>query len=285
MEKAPPEVERRSRGRLTAFKVLAVLFAMGAAIGHFGAGIIVGWFDTEEGAIHRVHDIGFGVLAGVFVTVGFLAQLHVPERKVSVRYQIVAAGVAAMGAGLLASDPGNGLFFLLPVAELAVLVAVHPAGMALMRGGGSFSPVMAVVAAAGAVPLVWVSLTWARLQRTGLDTDPHVTKGHWTIMTAMAFAIVLVALLSSLKLSGWKITAWCAGAGAFLYGLASLVFATFPGTNVPYPGSQGAGWGAVAMVGGLLLIAAAQWEAVRSGTGRPAGWGGRDGKMGRQEIG
>jgi hypothetical protein len=274
MEQAPPEVERRSRGRLIAFKVLAVLFGMGAAIGLFGAGIIVGWFDTEEGQIHRVHDIGFGVLAGVFLTVGFLAQLHVPERKVSVRYQIVAAGVAAMGAGLLASDPGNGLFFLLmPVAELAIMVAVHPAGMALMRGRGSFSPVMAVLAAAGAVPLVWVSLTWARLQRTGLDTDPHVEKGHWTIMTAMAFAILLVALLSSLKFSGWKITAWCAGAGAFLYGLAALVFATFPGTNVPYPGSQGAGWGAVAMVGGLLFIAAAQWEAVRSRTGRPARWG------------
>ena len=179
MEQAPPEVERRSRGRLIAFKVLAVLFGMGAAIGLFGAGIIVGWFDTEGGQIHRVHDIGFGVLAGVFLTVGFLAQLHVPERKVSVRYQIVAAGVAAMGAGLLASDPGNGLFFLLmSVGGLAIMVAVHPAGMALMQGSGSFSPVMAVLAAAGAVPLVWVSLTWARLQRTGLDTDPHVEKGH-----------------------------------------------------------------------------------------------------------
>jgi hypothetical protein len=98
------------------------------------------------------------------------------------------------------------------VGGLAIMVAVHPAGMELMRGRGSFSPLMAVLAAAGGVPLVWVSLTWARLQRTGLDTDPHVEKGHWTIMTAMAFAILLVALLSSLRFSGWKITAWCAGA-------------------------------------------------------------------------
>ena len=96
MEQAPREVERRSRGRLIAFKALAVLFGLGAAIGLFGAGIIVAWFDTEGGGIHRVHDIGFGVLGGVFLTVGFLAQLHAPERKVSVRYQIVAAGVAAM---------------------------------------------------------------------------------------------------------------------------------------------------------------------------------------------
>jgi hypothetical protein len=265
MEHAPSEVGRRSRRRLIAFNVLAVLFGTSAAIGLFGAGIIVAWFDAEGGGIHRVHDVGFGVLAGVFLTVGFLAQLHAPERKVSVRYQIVAAGVAAMVAGLLASDPGNGLFVLLmPVGQLAIMVAIHPAGMALMRGRGSFSPILAVLAVAGAVPLVWVSLTWARLQRAGLDTDSHVEKGHWTIMSAMAIAIVLVASLSSLKLSGWRITAWCAGAGAFLYGLASLIFATMPGANVPYPGSQGGRWGVVAMVGGLLFIAAAQWEAVRS---------------------
>jgi hypothetical protein len=261
-------------GRLTAFKVLAVLFGMGAAIGLFGAGIIVAWFDTEEGQIHRVHDIGFGVLAGVFLTVGFLAQLHAPERKVSVRYQIVAAGVAAMTVALLASDPGIGSFFLsMSVGGVVIMVAVHPAGAALMRGKGSFSPVLAGLATAGAVPLVWVSLTWARLQRIGLDMDPHVTKGHWTIMAAMALAIPLVALLTSVRLSGWRITAWCAGAGAFLYGLASLVFATFPGTNVPYPGSEGAGWGVAAMVWGLWFIAAARWEAVRSRPARRARWG------------
>jgi hypothetical protein len=75
------------------------------------------------------------------------------------------------------------------------------------------------------------------------------------------------------RLSGWRITAWCAGAGAFLYGLASLVFATFPGTNVPYPGSEGAGWGVAAMVWGLWFIAAARWEAVRSRPARRARWG------------
>lgn len=103
MEQAPLEVERRSRGRLIAFKVLAVPFGIGAAIDLFGAGIIVGWFDTEGGQIHRVHDIGFGVLAGVFLTVGLLAQLHVPERKVSVRYQIVAAAATASQAAPVVS--------------------------------------------------------------------------------------------------------------------------------------------------------------------------------------
>lgn len=254
-----------SRGRLIAFKVLAVLFAVGALGGLFGFGLILGWFDTTEGGIHRVHDIGFGVLAGVFVTVGFLSQLRSPKRQVSARYQIVAAGVAALIAGLIASDPGTGLFFfLIPVVAIAILVAVHPAGTALMRGKGSLSPVLALAAVAGAIPLTWFALTAARLQRTGFPSDPHVKGSHWTITASMALAIVLVALLSSMKLPGWRISAWCAGAGAFFYGLASVVFATFPGASVPYPGSEGVSWGLVAIGGGLVFIAAAEREARQS---------------------
>lgn len=252
----------RSRGRLIAFRVLAVLFGLGALGGLFGAGLIVGWFDTTEGGIHRVHDIGFGVLAGVFVTVGFLSQLRNPERQVSTRYQIVAAAVAALIAGFLSSDPGPGLFFfLIPLVALAILVAVHPPGAALMRAEGSFSLLLALPAVAGAIPLTWFALTAAKLQRTGLANDPHVEQSHWTIMASMALAIVLVALLSAMRLPGWRISAWCAGGGAFFYGLASVVFATFPGTTVPYPGSEGVSWGLVAILGGLVFIAVAEWEA------------------------
>jgi hypothetical protein len=254
-----------SRGRLLAFRVLASLFAAGAFGGLFGIGLVIGWFDTDEGKIHRVHDIGFGVLAGLFLTVAYMAQLHKPERKLSLRYQIVAAAIASLIAGLMASDPGTGLFFsLIPLASLAVLVAVHPAGMSLMRGQRSLSAPLAILAVLGAIPLIWFALTTSRLQRTGIRTDPHVQAGHWTIMTAMLLAILLVAALSSLMFNGWRMTAWCAGAGAFFYGLASTVFATFPGTSVPYPGSKGTGWGLAAMVGGLLFIAAAEWEVRRS---------------------
>jgi hypothetical protein len=258
-----------SRGRLIAFKVLAVLFGLGAFGGLFGAGIVVGWFDTTEGGIHRVHDIGFGVLAGVFVTVGFLSQLRNPEGQVSARYQIVAVGVAALIAGLIASDPGTGLFFfLIPIVALAILLAVHPAGTTLMKGQRSPRPVLATLAVAGAIPLTWFALTAARLQRTGFPSDPHVKQSHWTIMASMALAIVLVGLLASMRLPGWRVSAWCAGAGASLYGLASVVFATFPGTSVPYPGSEGATWGLVAIAGGLVFIAAAEWETRRSPAAR-----------------
>jgi hypothetical protein len=252
------------RGRRLTFKVLSTLFAVGAALGLFGLGLVVGWFDTSDGKIHRVHYIGFGVLEGIFVTVAFLVQLRNPERTVSTRYMILAAAVASLVGGLISSDADAGIFFfIIPVVALAILVAVHPAGMSLMKGRGAFSPVLGVLTAAGAVPLIWFAVTTARLQRTGPAQDPHVKGDHWMIMTAMLLAIVLVALLASLRYGGWRITAWCAGAGAFFYGLASAVFAKFPGTDVPYPGSKGVGWGLVAILGGLLFVAAAEWEARR----------------------
>jgi len=255
-----------SSGRTIAFRVLTGLFAIGSLIGLFGIGLIVGWIDTEEGKIHRVHDIGFGVLAGAIMTVGFLAQLRHPERKVSALYQVVAAGVAGLIGGLMASDVSFGMFFLvLAVLSVGILLLLHPARAELRRQRARVSSVLAGLAALGAIPLVWLALTMARFQRDGLPTDPHVKESHWTLMAAMAIAIVLVAFLASARLPGWRITAWSAGAGAFFYGLASAVFATFPGTDSPYAGSKGTGWGIVAMAGGLLFIAVAEWEVRKPG--------------------
>jgi hypothetical protein len=267
MEVRDPPVSRRRR---VAFVVLSILFAMGAFGGLFGVGLIIGWFDTDQGKIHRVHDIGFGVLSGVILTVAFVAQIRDPEGKVSPRHQIVAAALASLIAGLIAEDLGTGLFFfLVPLVALAILIAINPTTAESMRRREGFSPLLAGLAALGAVPLTWFALTMARFQREGPATDPHVKEGHWTIMATMALALVLVALLSSLKFRGWRISAWCAGAGAFVYGLASVVFAKFPGTNTAYAGSKGVGWGVVAMAGGVLFIGAAEWEARRTAPAQP----------------
>jgi hypothetical protein len=122
---------------------------------------------------------------------------------------------------------------------------------------------MGVLALAGSVPLVWFGLTMARLQRTGLPADPHVKGDHWANMAAMAFGLVITGLLASSRMRGWRLTAWCVGVGAAVYGLASIVFHRFPGTTVPYPGSEGTGWGVAALIGGLAFAAVAEWEARR----------------------
>jgi hypothetical protein len=258
-----PSSARRNGRRIT-FAVVAAIFAAGAFGGLFGLGVIIGWFDTDDGGIHRVHDIGFGVLYGVILTVAFAAMTWRPERKASAFWQVVVTAPAALIAALVAADPSYLLFPISVGAAAAILVALHPARPAVVRASVDPSLAMAALALAGSVPLVWFGLTMARLQRTGPPTDPHVSGDHWANMAAMAFGLVLVGLLASARVRGWRLTAWCAGLGTATYGLASIVFRRFPGTTIAYAGSEGVGWGLTALVAGLLFIAVAEWEARRT---------------------
>jgi hypothetical protein len=237
--------------------VVAALFALAAFLGLFGIAVIFAWFDTDEGSIHRVHDMGFGVLFGVILTTGLLVQNWRPERKVSAFYQTLDVALALAIAGALATKGDGVLGAVVILAGYVILFALHPYRSALLRPEREgFSIVMLGLTVLGAVPLTWFALTTARLQRNGLSLDPHVKQDHWLLMSAMAIAIVLVAFLSSFKFRGWRISAWSASAGLFLYGLISTVY--------PHKaGSEGTGWGIMAMAGALLFFAAAEWEARR----------------------
>jgi hypothetical protein len=254
-----------SRVRRTAFTVLTIVFALGAFGGLFGIALFFGWFNNEAGGIHRVHYLGFGVLFGVLLTTAAVALVRRPENRASAFLQVVAVAVAAIVAAAVSAD-GNYLVLGLIVAAAAagILLAVHPSRVSVLRPAADPSPVLGTVAAVGAIPLVWFGLAMARLQRDGLLTDPHVKGDHWANMGAMAFGLALVGLLAAMRARGWRLTAWCAGLGVAVYGLASIVFARFPGTQVPYPGSEGMGWGLLALIGGLAFVAVAEWEARRA---------------------
>jgi hypothetical protein len=250
-----------SKGTRIAFKVLSGLFAAAAFGGLFGVAVLFAWFDNEDGGIHRVHDMGFGALFGAILTVGLLVQNWRPERKVSAFYQTLDVAVAVLVASALATS-GFAILGAFVLVGYGILFALHPYRSQLLhpvREG--FSPALMVLTALGAVPLISFALTSARLQRNGLPIDPHVKNDHWTLMAAMAIGIVLVGFLSAFKFRGWRISAWSAGVAAFLYGLISVVY--------PHKaGSEGTGWGLIALFGGLVFIAAAEWEARR---GAPAG--------------
>lgn len=255
---------RGSKGTRIAFKVLAAIFAAGAFGGLFGVAIIFAWTDNDGGGIHRVHDMGFGALFGAILTTGFLVQNWRPERKISPFYQILHAGLATAIAGALTTR-GFGLVGLFILVAYGILFALHPYRSELLhpvREG--FSALLLGLSVLGAIPLIWFALTTARLERNGLPTDPHVKMDHWTMMSAMAIGIVLVGFLSAFKFRGWRISAWSAGAAIFLYGLISTVY-------FDRPGSEGKGWGIVAMAGGLVFIAAAEWEARRAATATMSG--------------
>jgi hypothetical protein len=259
---------RTGRGRRIAFTIASAVFAAGAFGGLLGLGLVFGWFDHTDGGIHRVHDIGFGVLYGIILTTACVALAWRPERRVSAFYQVLATASAALIA-TLASAGARYLFFGVSVAVgAAILLALHPARREVLRPATNPSPAMAGLAVAGSVPLVGFGLTAARLQRTGFPFDPHVQNDHWATMAAMAFGLALVGLLASARMRGWRLTAWCAGLGAATYGLASVVFHRLPGSSVPYAGSEGVAWGLAAIAGGIVFVAVAEREARRM---RPAG--------------
>jgi hypothetical protein len=247
--------------RAIAFAILSAIFAVAAAGGLLGVGLFFGWFDNQDGGIHRVHFVGYGILWGVLLTVAFGAMTHRPERKVSAFYQVLATALASLIAGLASSDDIYLIFGLLVVAAAAILLALHPARSSVLHPTPSPSLAMIALVLVGSIPLVSFGLTMARIERSILPNDPHMD--HWANTATMAFGLVLVGLLASTRLRGWRLTAWCAGLGTAIYGLASIVFRRFPGTNVPYAGGKGATWGLLALLGGLAFIAVAEWEARR----------------------
>jgi hypothetical protein len=258
----PDAAAPSSSARRITFKVLSGLFAAAALGGLFGIAVIFAWFDTEDGGIHRVHNMGYGALYGTILTTAFLVQTWRPERKVSAFYQILDVALATAIAGAIATR-GFWVLGLFILVAYIILLGLHPYRSELLRPRREgFSPLLLGLTVVGAVPLIWFALSAAKLQRNGLPFDPHVQDDHWTLMAAMAIGIVLVAFLSSFKFRGWLISAWSAAAALFLYGLISAI----------YPdraGSEGTGWGIVAMAGAVVFAAAAQWESRRNVGGSP----------------
>lgn len=73
-------------------------------------------------------------------------------------------------------------------------------------------------------------------------------------MAALAFAIVAVGMLASLKPAGWRFTAWSVGAAGVILGAASIMLPELPA-------ALGRIGGMLAMAWGILFIAGAEREA------------------------
>ena len=230
----------------------------------FGVSIFIGWFDPTDSGIHKAHNTAYSSLFFAIVTVGFLVQNWRPETKVSALYQTLAGGIATLIAGLLAVHVLAMAAGIAIVVAFFVLLALHPYRPEVVRRQREgLSVALLGLTAVGAVPLFWFALTTARLQREGHPNDPHIELAHWVTMAAMAIGIVLAGALAAMKLRGWRITAWSAGAAIFLYGLGSVIFPDLPG-------SEGTGWGIVAILAGLVFVAVAEWERRRLPDRSPA---------------
>jgi hypothetical protein len=231
--------------------------ALAYGVGFFGFTTLgIGWFETREGVAGPVTDLGYGVLIGIILTGGVLAQLRTPERTIASMQQAALVIPALLIGAAIASDHQGVLPALILIPALGVLLVLHPARGEFLQRGARVSPLLLAVAVLGGIPLI----TYARamgMQARQLAGPPHHVL-RLTTMAAMAVAILFVGLLAALKTRGWRIPAWCAGVAVVVYGLASTAFPNGPG-------AEGRGWGSLAIAGGLLFIAVAEREARASG--------------------
>jgi hypothetical protein len=246
----------RSRFRGIAFNTWAAILVAVYGVGVFGlTSLVLAWFEDVEGVAGPVTDLGYGVLVGIIQTTGLLVQLRGPERKIAGVQQTFLVIPALVIGSAIASDSQNLVPALILLPTIAILLALHPAREEFFRRGAPPSRTLLAITVIGAVPLGAYALDMGA-QAQDLVGPPHHVQ-RLSTMAAMAVAIVLTGLLAALRTRGWRIPAWSAGFAAIMFGLGSVVF---PDQH----GAVGRGWGGVAIAGGVLFIAVAEWEANRA---------------------
>lgn len=240
-----------ARGRRVAFSILIGLFGLVFGGLFFGLpSLAMAWFASGDGLHHRIHDVAWGGIAGLFLGVGALIQLRNPERKPAAMQQVLAAMAALLAGMALAADFDPAILVLLVVAGVAAWL--HPARAEVLSPAVRPSAPMGAMVVAAAVPLVAFALGQAEIGRADTLSE-HAEFHHWAGMAGLSFGLILVGALASLRTAGWRIPAWTAGIVALLFGLISVL-------NPELPSSAGTAWGTVAVLGGIAFIGVAEWE-------------------------
>jgi len=243
------------RGRRTTFIVLAVVFGVGlGALGLFS--MVVGWLGAAGREEHRIHDIGFGAVAGILIAVPLLLQASRSERRIS-EMQAVALGFVGFGAGYAL---GGAVPFLLgPVVIVALLWWLHPAREELAFRGRP-QPILAALAVLAAIPLVIYAIDQAEIQRACVLADEHCEEFHFAGMAALAFALPLVGLAAAWRAPGWRTVARLVAVAAAVFGLSGILYPD----NLS---SIGTTWGAIVLGAAAVFLAVSEVAARSSGTG------------------
>jgi hypothetical protein len=201
-----------------------------------------------------VVDLSFFALGGVLITVGVASQLRTPS--IAGLQQAVLALVALSVAGWLGGrvEPLVGPLVLLVAA--APLVVLHPDRRRLVAPGPGASRALVAMAAVAAAPgAVYAADMLGRARAAGPSCflGQCVRGDRYAEAAALALAVVLVALLASMRTPGWLLPAWSAGTAAVVLGAASLL----------WPGEVGAvsgAWAVATLVWGCAFVAVAHME-------------------------
>ncbi len=190
---------------------------------------------------HRVHDLAFGLLLAT-TAVGMVVQVRWSAKNVAGQLMAVTPILALVLAAVVTDRRVLAIPWVVVGAPTIVATMLHPRIFG-SAGRTRVAPALMALIAIAAVPLVALALSNIGLQRSG--TGDHAALGHYGYMAAFGLTILGVGTTSSLRLAGWRLTAWVTGALAILMGTASLVFADVEGSFGPAWALAAVGWGAV----------------------------------------
>jgi len=241
-----------STGRARAFRVIAVIMAVSALA--FGLVTAVVGVVSEAQKIHAYHNLIVASLLLVLSAPPAIGAAMAPERAAASLLHLVmlgVAGAATMVAALMI-DVFTLPFIVLTLVLLALRVPREPA-----IGPGRPSIPLAVLVAAATVPLFGYALDQAELQRVDA-TSEHAEFNHWVETSFYAAAIPLLGALAAIRPRAFRLSAWSAGLALALMGVGSLLLPA-------HASALDTAWGWAALVGGLVFLGVAEWEARRRG--------------------
>jgi branched-subunit amino acid permease len=241
-------------------KVVAVVVALASLTINFGLiDLIDGYTGYVDQARNQVLDAGWGLVFGVIVPLGLLAQLRRPERRIAGIQQTAVVAFALAVAGIA----GEEWWYLALAAGItgacAALLALHPARRTLLARGRHLEPVLLALAAVAAIPCLVYAWRMVSAQRRDLPPADAVTNGlhHWTVMTALSLLVLLLVVLAALRTTGWRLPAISASIAAGAWAISCLLA---PGSAA---GSEGHAWAWTALVWGVVTLTATLWPRTR----------------------
>ena len=246
--------------RTTWLKAVALVVALASLTINFGLiDLIDGYTGYIDQARNQVLDAGWGLVFGVILPLGLLAQLRRPERRIAGIQQTAVVALALAMAGV-AGEAWRYVALAAGVAGVgAVLVALHPARATFLARGQHLDVVMLALAAVAAVPSLGYAWRMASAQRHDLPPADAVSNGlhHWSVMTALALLVPLLVLLSALRTMGWRIPAISASIAAGGWAISCLL------APESAAGSEGHAWGWAVLGWAVVTFTATLWPRTR----------------------
>lgn len=219
-----PKVDRSSRPlqevgfRLSTWAMIIILLLLSPAQLVFLGWVTDAYRDTTASSevSHRLHEVVFGVFFSLAL-VGAISQIATKRRNLAGMIQLAFSVLTLMVmVTVTVRLDFSLLLYLLPL--LAMLVFHGP--IQPWREGRAFH-LWAAILTLVALP-AFVAEISGHIARAHSSAQNHTT--HWSVMAAFSGVLLLMGLVVTLGIRGYRLVAWSLASAAIIYGIASLAF-------------------------------------------------------------